>query len=128
MKILKQIFQMINHFSKKNIIFYFKKNDFIEIYFTMLLNYVNDNRINYVKSLYKILNGNTVLYERIIDHNKYSFFNNYLTIDEKFFYNFNEDIKNIKFSIKFEMTESYVIRLFYNKGDNNRLIFKHFGN
>ena len=72
----------------------------------MLLNYVNDNRINYVKSLYKLLNGNTVLYERIIDHSKYSLFNNYLTIDEKFFYNFNEDIRNIKFSIKFEMTES----------------------
>ena len=39
----------------------------------MLLNYVNDNRINYVKSLYKMLNDNTVLYERIIDHSKYSF-------------------------------------------------------
>ena len=72
----------------------------------MLLNYINNNRINYVKSLYKILNGNTVLYERIIDHNKYSFFNNCLAIDEKFFYNFNEDVGNIKFSIKFEMTES----------------------
>ena len=94
----------------------------------MLLNYVNDNRINYVKSLYKILNGNTVLYERIIDHSKYSFFNNYLTVGEKFSYNFNEDIGNIKFSIKFEMTESYVIRLFYNKRNNNRLILKHFGN
>ena len=94
----------------------------------MLLNYVNDNRINYLKSLYKILNGNTPLYERIIDHCKNSFFNNYLTIDEKFFYNFNEDIENIKFSIKFEMTELYVIRLFYNKRNNNRLILKHFGN
>ena len=94
----------------------------------MLLNYVNDNCINYVKSLYKILNGNTVLYQRIIDHNKYSLFNNYLTIDEKFFYNFNEDIKNIKFSIKFEMTKSYVIRLFYDKRNNNRLVLKHFGN
>ena len=94
----------------------------------MLLNYVNDNHINYVKSLYVILNGNTVLYEKIIDHNKYSFFNNYLTRDEKFFYNFNEDIENIKFSIKFEITESYVIRLFYNKRNNNRLILKHFGN
>ena len=81
----------------------------------MLLNYVNNNRINYAKFLYKILNDNTVLYERIIDHSKYSFFNNYLTIDEKFFYNFNEDIGNIKFSIKFEMTEPNVIRLFYNK-------------
>ena len=94
----------------------------------MLLNNVNDSRINYVKSLYKILNGNTVLYERIIDHSKYSFLDNYLTIDEEFFYNFNEDIGNIKFSIKFEMTELYVIRLLYDKRNNNRLILKHFGN
>ena len=106
----------------------FRKNDFIEIYFRILLNYVNNNHMNYVKSLYKILNGNTVLYERIIDHSNYSFSNNYLTIDEKFFYNFNEDIENIKFTIKFEMTELYVIRLFYNKRNNNRLILKHFGN
>ena len=63
----------------------------------MLLNYVNDNRINYVKSLYKILNGNTVLYERIIDHSKYSFFNNYLTIDEKFFYNLMKTLKILNF-------------------------------
>ena len=94
----------------------------------MLLNYVNINYNNYVKSIYKILNDNTVLYETIIDHSKYSSFNNYLTIDEKFFNNFNEDIENIKFSIKFEMTESYVIRFFYNKRNNNRLILKHFGN
>ena len=102
----------------------FKKNDFVEIYFTMLLNYVNINYKNYVKSIYKILNDKIVLY----DHRNYSSFNNYLTIDEKFFYNFNEDIENIKFTIKFEMTESYVIRLFYNKRNNNRLILKHFGN
>ena len=41
---------MINHFSKKNIISYLK-NDFIEMYFTMLLNYVINNRINYAKFL-----------------------------------------------------------------------------
>ena len=63
-----------------------------------------------------------------VDHSNYPFFNNYLTIDEKLFYNFNEDMQNITFSIKFEMTELYVIRLFYNKRNNNRLIHKHFGN
>ena len=54
--------------------------------------------------------------------------NNYLTIDEKIFYNFNENIENVIFSIKFEMTDIKVIRLFYNKRNNNRLILKHFGN
>ena len=90
----------------------------------MLLNYVNINYKNYVKSIYKILNGNIILYERIIDHSDYSSFNNYLTIDKKFFYNFNEDIENITFSIKFEMTDTKVIRLFYSKRNNNKLILK----
>ena len=51
----------------------------------MLLNYVNITYKNYVRSIYKISNDNTVLYERNIDHSKYSSFNNYLTIDEKIF-------------------------------------------
>ena len=94
----------------------------------MLLNYVNINYKNYVRSIYKISNDNNVLYEKNIDHRNYSSFNNYLTIEEAFFYNFNEDIQNITFSIKFEMNESYVIRLFYNIRNNNRLILKHYGN
>ena len=118
---------MIRHFSKKSITF-IQKNDFMEIYFTMLLNYVNINYKNYVKSIYKILNDKIILYDRIIDHSNYPSFNNYLTIDEKFFYNFNEDIQNITFPIKFKMTDSKIIRLFYNKRNNNRLILKHFGN
>ena len=106
----------------------FKKDDFIETYFTMLLKYVNITYKKYVRSIYKILSNKIVLYERIINHSDYSSFNNYLTTNEKIFYNFNEDIQNIKFSMKFEMTELYVIRLFYNKRNNNRLILKHFGN
>ena len=94
----------------------------------MLLNYVNINYKNYIKSIYKILNDNIVLYEKIIDHITYSSFNNYLTIDVKIFDNFNDDIQNITFFIKFEMTATKIIKLFYNKRNNNRLIFKHFGN
>ena len=39
-----------------------------------------------------------------------------------------EICENVIFSIKFEMTDIKVIRLFYNKRNNNRLILKHFGN
>ena len=63
----------------------FKKNDFLELYFKILLNYVNINYKNYVKSIHKISNGKIVLYERIIGHINYTSFNNYLTIDENFF-------------------------------------------
>ena len=76
----------------------------------MLLHYVNINNKNYVKSIHRMLNDKIVLYERIIDHTKYSSFNNYLTIDEKMFYNFNEDIENSTFSIKFKMTDTKITR------------------
>ena len=50
-----------NFFEKEYILF--KKDDFIEIYFTMLLNYVNITYKNYVKSIYQISNNNNNLYE-----------------------------------------------------------------
>ena len=43
---------MINRFLKNNIMS-FKKDDFIEIYFTMLLNYTNINYKNYVNQYIK---------------------------------------------------------------------------
>ena len=51
----------------------------------MLLNHANITYKNYVESIYKILNDKIVLYERAIDHVNYSSFNNYITIEERFF-------------------------------------------
>ena len=39
-----------------------------------------------------------------------------------FFYNFNEDIQNITFTIKFEIIENKIERLFHNKRNNYHLI------
>ena len=116
------------NFFKKQYNIPFKKDDFIEMYFTMLLEYINVDHENYVRSICKILNDKIVLYERIIYHENYSYFNNYLTIDETIFYNFDEYVENITFSIKFEMIDIKIMRLFCNKRNNNRLISKHFGN
>ena len=63
----------------------------------MLLNYAKINYKNYVKSIYKILNDNIVLYNRIINHNTYSSFNNYLTIDENFFITLMKILKILHF-------------------------------
>ena len=51
------------NFSEKEYNISFKKDDFIEMYFSILLNYVNINYKNYVRSIYKILNDKIVLYE-----------------------------------------------------------------
>ena len=66
------------------------------------------------------------LYIRSIKNNDYLFFSNKLVIDENIFYNFNKDVKKIKFVIKFQMILSRVIKIFYIMNDNYRLIIKNY--
>ena len=106
----------------------FKKNDFIELYIKVLLNYTDINDKIYVKSIYQIKNNDMILYTNIIDHNKYSYFDNYLTIDETMFYTFDEDINNITFSFNFETIKNNINDIKYIFKNNNRLILKHYGN
>ena len=51
-----------------------------------------------------------------------------MTIDENIFYNFNKDVKKLKFVIEFQMLSSRVIKIWYIKNDNCRFIIKHYGN
>ena len=51
-----------------------------------------------------------------------------MTIDENIFYNFTTKIKKIKFVIKFQnISSSRIIKIFYIKNDNYRLVIKHYG-
>ena len=45
----------------------------------------------------------------------------------KIFYNFTKSVKKIKFVIKFQMLSSRVIKIWYIKNDNYRLIIKNYG-
>ena len=115
-------------FYNKSFNFSFKKNDFIELYIKVLLNYTNiDDRI-YLKSIYQIKNNDTILYTNIINHNKYEYFDNHLTINETIFYTFNEDINNLSFLFKFETIKNDISDIKYIFNNNNRLIFKHYSN
>ena len=52
-----------------------------------------------------------------------------MTIDENIFYNFTNNIKKLKFVIKFQkLLSNRVIYLYYIKNDNYRFIIKHYGN
>ena len=105
------------------------KNDFIEMSFKIELEYRNINNRNYVKNTYEILdeNNNNRLYIKTISNDKYSYFSNKVIIDDNIFYNFNKDIKKIKFVIKFQkLSASRVIYLYYMKNDNYRFILKHY--
>ena len=99
------------------------ENDFIEMNFKIELEYRD------VKTIYQLLdlNNNNSLYIKSINNNEYSYFSNRVIIDENIFYNFNKDIKKIKFIIKFQkLLSSRVIYLYYVKNENYRFILKHY--
>ena len=52
-----------------------------------------------------------------------------MTIDNKIFYNFINNINQIKFIIGFQkLSSSRIVRLWHIKNNNYRLILKHYGN
>ena len=139
---LKNIYNILIYESKTQIdfredIFYEKifdvnanQNDFIEISFKIQLEYRNTDDRHYIKSIFQILDeNNNNLYVKSVNNNDYAYFSNKMTIDENIFYNFNKNIKKLKFVIKFQkLSSTKVIYLYYIKNDNYRLILKHYGN
>ena len=104
-----------------------KQNDFIEMNLKMLLEYENINEKNYFNTVYEIFEeNNNSLYISTINNNDYQYFSNKVSIKENIFYNFTQNVKNIKFRIKFLMTAVKVIKIWYIKNDNYRLILKHY--
>ena len=103
------------------------KNHFIEMYFIIDLQYEDISERNYVKTIYEIFDDDdNSLYIKSVTNNNYSYFSNRVIIDENIFYNFAKDVKKIKFVIKFQMLLSRVIKIWYIKNENYRLILKHY--
>ena len=99
-------------------------NDFIEMSFKISLEYEN----MYVKTLYELFDENdNSLYIKSVNNNDYSYYSNKIFIDESIFYNFTKNIKKIKFVINFQMILSRVIKVWYIKNDNYRLVIKNYG-
>ena len=103
-------------------------NDFIEMSFKISLQYENISERAYVKTLYELFDENdNSLYIKSVNNNDYSYYSNKIFIDESIFYNFTKSIKKIKFVIKFQMILSRVIKIWYIKDNNYRLIIKNYG-
>ena len=103
-------------------------NDFIEMSFKISLQYENISERSYVKTLYELFDENdNSLYIKSVSNDDYSYYSNKIFIDESIFYNFNKNIKKIKFVIKFQMILSRVIKIWYIKNDNYRLTIKNYG-
>ena len=104
------------------------KNDFIEMKFKIHLQYEDISEKNYVKTIYQLFDENdNSLYIKSVTNNNYTYFSNRVIIDENIFYNFTKDVKKIKFVIKFQMLLSRVIKIWYIKNDNYRLVIKNYG-
>ena len=136
---LKNIYNILFYDSKTQIdfkgIFFEKafdvnanKNDFVEMNFKIDLQYKDVSEINYVKSIYEIFDEtNNSLYIKSVANNNYTYFSNRVIIDENIFYNFTKNVKRIKFVIKFQMLLPRVIKIWYIKNDNYRLVIKNYG-
>ena len=136
---LKNIYNILFYDSKTQIdftnIFYEKvfelnanKNDFIEMKFKIDLEYEDISGRNYVKTICQLFDeNNNSLYIKSVANNEYFYFSNRVIVDENIFYNFINDVKKIKFVIKFQnILFSRVIKIFYIKNDNYRLILKYY--
>ena len=99
---------------KEEVIFYEKifdvnanQNDFVEIFFKIQLEYRDIDDQNYVKTFYELFDeNNNSLYVKSVNNNNYAYFSNKMTIDENIFYNFTDNIKKLKFVIKFQKLSS----------------------
>ena len=93
----------------------------------MLLEYEDISEKNYVNTIYEIFDeNNNSLYISTINNNDYQYFSNKVFVEENIFYNFINNVKNIKFRIKFVMKDIKIIKIWYIKNDNYRLILKHY--
>ena len=102
-------------------------NDFIEINLKMLLQYENINEKIYVNTVCEIFDeNNNSLYISTINNNDLSIFSNKLSIKNNIFYNFTKNVNNIKFRIKFNMTTTRDIKIWYINDNNYRFILKHY--
>ena len=96
--------------------------------FKIDLQYEDISERNYVKTIYETFDENdNSLYIKSVTNNNYTYFSNRVIIDENIFYNFTKNIKEIKFLIKFQMILSRVIKIWYIKNDNYKLVIKNYG-
>ena len=136
---LKNIYNILFYESKTQIDFrgiFFEKvfdvnasiNDFIEMNFKIDIEYEHISERNYVKTKYEIFDEtNNSLYVKSVTNDNYTYFSNRVIVDENTFYNFTKDVKKIKFLIKFQMILTRVIKIWYIKNDNYRLVIKNYG-
>ena len=106
-----------------------KRNDFIEVYFKLQLEYddiLNTKDVETNLIFFNMENGQE-LYSKSYSNNKYlTNTNNIILISDSINYNFDIDIDKVKITITFSTTTN--LNITYKSINNHRLILKHYGN
>ena len=105
-----------------------KRNDFIEVYFKLLIKYEDASNAKHVTT-------NFILYDEDVELNSYSYDNSdYISnsntdilLQNSFSYHFDKDVNKLKIIISFTKRRSHV-KISYSYINSNRLIIKHYGN
>ena len=121
----------ISHFFyDKTFLLNAKRNDFLEIYFKLQLEYDDISNAKYVDTnfiLYNMENGQELLSKSYDNEDYITITNAEVILNNTFNINFDIDITKIKIAITFSWTRSN-INITYKSINSNRLIIKHYGN
>ena len=136
---LKNLFNKLYHeanikvshiFFDKTFLINAKQNDFLEVYFEMLLKYDDISNAKYVSTnfiLYDMSNGHE-LYSISYSNSDYIAITNVdVFLNNSFYINFDNDVSKLKIAITFSMTRTG-LNITYSSINSNRLILKHYGN
>ena len=105
-----------------------KRNDFIEIYFKLLIKYDDVSNAKHITTNFILYDGDVELISYSYDNSDYiSNSNTDIFLQNAFSYHFDKDVNNLKIMITFTKRRSYVT-INYKYINNNRLILKHYGN
>ena len=105
-----------------------KRNDFIEVYFKLLIKYDDVSNSKHITTNFILYDGDVELISYSYDNNDYiGNSNTGILLNNAFYYNFDKDVNKLKIIISFTKRRSYV-KISYSSINNNRLIIKHYGN
>ena len=103
-----------------------KKNDFIEIYFKMLLEYDDISNAKYVDTNFILYGNNQELYSKSYNNEDYiGITNANIILNNSIHFNFDNDVNKLKINITFSWTRSN-LNIKYKSINANRLILKHY--
>ena len=114
-------------FFKKSYTINAKRNDFIEIYFKLLIKYEDVSNAKHITTNFMLYDGDVELNSYSYDNSDYiSNSNTDILLQNAFSCYFDKDVSNLKIIISFTKRLSYVT-INYKYNNSNRLILKHYG-